>query len=454
MATLSSYNAIQASEDPRVNLSAFLQLHDLKLKGDKSFSPDKPYFMFRPQGGGASRTHQMVNEAYTNSLSSMGVNELAAQQFKNMLSDVSAFRIQEPQASEVGGFTYNDTKRIVDRIMDNPAEYRNSFIDGLPFTYGLSMANANYPMAETPSFDFLGELDFAMPATGTLFSTGEVINMLDIGGTPTDITNGGTTMGQASFGGSQAMVKYHTYGLGLANLETDISGVTGGFAGDAMIQSIYGYALELKKKQMLAGMMRSIYNTLATTEDDGGNNLVPTYTINDIAGIAGTSLQELFGSSTGIGNFISKVIPALNSPANKWLETNQRALDRMVVPISFLSAFQRNVATYGLTGGTQGQVPAAQTLEQALTGIKVSYGSDITPTSSPKDNELRFLLVSDPIGDNRRAEHGFMRVVVALAPTIMAAYNGAGFTNQCLISRFSEPRIMTAKSAIFLTGSK
>lgn len=454
MATLSNYNAIQASEDPRVNLSAFLQLHDLKLKGGKDFSPDKPYFMFRPQGGGASRTHQMVNEAYTNSLSSMGVGELAAKQFKTMLSDVSAFRIQEPQANEVGGFTYNDTKRIVDRFVDNPSEYRNSFIDGLPFTYGLSMANANYPMAETPSFDFLGELDFAMPATGTLFSSGEVINMLDIGGTPTDITNGGTTMGQASFGGSQAMVKYHTYGLGLSNLETDISGVTGGFAGDAMIQSIYGYALELKRKQMLAGMMRSIYNTLATTEDDGGNNLVPTYTINDIAGITGTSLQKLFGSSEGIGSFISKVIPALNSPANKWLETNQRALDRMVVPISFLSAFQRNVATYGLTGGTQGQVPAAQTLEQALTGIKVSYGSDITPTSTPTEEELRFLLVSDPIGDNRRAEHGFMRVVVALAPTIMAAYNGAGFTNQCLISRFSEPRIMTAKSAIFLTGSK
>ena len=454
MATLSNYNAIQASEDPRVNLSAFLQLHDLKLKGDKDFSPDKPYFMFRPQGGGASRTHQMVNEAYTNSLSAMGVNELASKQFKNMLSDVSAFRIQEPQANEVGGFTYNDTKRIVDRIMNNPSEYKNSFIDGLPFTYGLSMANANYPMAETPSFDFLSELDFAMPATGTLFSSGEVINMLDIGGTPTDITNGATTMGQASFGGSQTMVKYHTYGLGLANLETDISGLAGGFAGDAMIQSIYGYALELKKKQMLAGMMRSIYNTLATTEDDGGNNLVPTYTINDIAGITGTSLQELFGSSAGIGKFISKVIPALNSPANKWLETNQRALDRMVVPVSFLSAFQRNVATYDFTGGSTGQVPAAQTLEQALTGIKVSYGSDITPTSSPKDDELRFLLVSDPIGDNRRAEHGFMRVVVALAPTIMAAYNGAGFTNQCLISRFSEPRIMTAKSAIFLTGSK
>lgn len=443
-------NAIQASEDPRVNLCAFLQLENLKRTKPKEFSNSKPYFLLAPNGGSAVRE---VNKAIKNSLDAMGIGESAGEHLRGLMGDLNRFQIRECSAVESGGFTYDNTKRIVDSLMDEKKEFRNSFIEGLPFTYGVSAANYNIAMPIRPSYSFLSNLDFATPASSTLFSSGEVLNLIEIGGTATDITNGATSMGQVSYGGKQVLAPYKTIGVGLSQLETMVRSTSSGFAGDALIQNIYGYALEIKKQELLAGIMRDVYATLESAID-GAEAVVPTRTLAQVANITGTSLSKLFGSSEGVGAFISKVLPALNAPSNPYLETNQRKLSRIVAHTSFEAGFERIVPTFGFTGNTTGQVPAHASLIEALKGVAVTFGGDIVASNNPAEADLRLLLVADPSEQGYvRPEHGFMRVVIALAPTILASYNGAGFTNQALVARFSKPEVMVKKCAMFLKGN-
>lgn len=450
---LHNFNAIQASEDPRVNLSAFLQLEALKQGQKESFSVDKPYFLHKAQGDGG-RTASVVRNSIVSAMDGMGLSKSAQFAVLNSLGDSMQFAVREASATEVGGFTYNDCKRIAERMIESKQGFQNSLVDGLPFTYGVSGLNFNVPMPIKPSYEFLGSLDFASPATSTLFSVGEVLNLLDINGAPTDMTNGATNIGQASFGGSQVIAPYKTLGIGLAQLESSVASSGNGFAGDALIQQIYGYGLEIIKKNLLGAVMREVYAGLDNAMD-GANKLVPTYTINDIAQITGKSLTDLFSSNAGIGDFITKIISAVNAPNNRFLETFQRKLTRIVAHTTFESAFSRTIPTFGFTGGTQGQVPSATSLKEALGDVSVTFGGDICPTNAPAETDLRLLFVADPSDSSMaRPEHGFMRIVVALAPTIIANYSGAGFVNQTLITRFTQPEVMLPKCAFFLKGSK
>lgn len=450
---LHNFNAIQASEDPRVNLSAFLQLEHLKQEGNSGFSVDKPFFLHKTQGDGG-RTANVVRNSIVSAMDKMGISKSAQFVILNSLGDTMQFAVRPSTDTEVGGFSYNDCKRIAERMIESKQGFQNSLVDGLPFTYGVSGLNFNLPMPIKPSYEFLGSLDFAAPATSTLFSVGEVLNLLDINGAPTDMTNGATSIGQASFGGSQVIAPYKTLGIGLAQLESSVSASGNGFAGDALIQQIYGYGLEIIKKNLLGAVMREIYAGLDNAMD-GTTKLVPTYTLNDVAGITGKTLTDLFSTNAGLGDFITKVISAVNAPNNEFLETFQRKLTRIVAHTMFEPAFSRTVPTFGFTGNTQGQVPSAMSLKDALNDVSVTFGGDICPTNTPNEEDLRLLFVADPSDSSMaRAEHGFMRVVVALAPTIIANYSGAGFVNQTLITRFTQPEVMLPKCAFFLKATK
>lgn len=450
---LAGYNVIQASEDTRINESAFLQLHAIKNSMEregKTFDPNKPYYLERATGGSTANAEKEIR----NSLAEYGIVGQNQEKIVTLIGqDVMRFRAKPSDEERLGGFTYNLAKAHHEKIFKNAQEFKNSLIDGVPFTFGINMANLRVPMPEMNTFDFLSALELGTPTGHTLFGASEVLTLLDFGGEPTNITNGATTMGMASYGGEQVAVNYKVLGMSISQLESLVTNTTGGYAGDNLIQQNYGLGLEIAKAKMKTTLMRDFYNGLANAKN-GNTPLVPTYTMSAIDNsFANKSLTDVFSSSGGIGDFITKIIPAVIAPNNPYLETNQAMLSRMVMHTSFKGVWDNNVATFELTGNTQGQTFAGGfSLQTLLKNVKVTFGGDITPMSNPDPLDLRILLVADPFSEWQSPQYGSFFIVVALAPTIMATYGGAGFTNQMLLTKYSLPEVNVAKRAMFLVG--
>lgn len=451
---LSGYQIIQASEDSRINMSAFLQLHEIKNSMEregKTFNPNKPYYLEKVSGSMTSAEREICN-----SLDNFNIVDKGRSNMLELIGrDVMRYKAMPSDEFKLGGFTYNNTKKFFDKTFSSTEAFTNSMLEGVPFTFGINMSNIRMPMPEMNTFDFLSNLELGMPTGNTLFGSAEVLTMLDFGGTPTNITNGATTQGQASWGGGQRIVNYKVLGFGLSQLENMINS-TGGYAGDNLIQQNYGRGLEIAKAKMKTAIMRDFYNSLATLKD-GNKNLVPTYTMKDIDNsFANKTLTQVFSTASGVGDFLTKIIPAVTAPSNNFLETNQAQLSRMVMHTSFKPAWENAIVTLGLSGQTQGQTFAGGlNMQDVLKNVKVTFGGDIVHTPDPSPLDLRMLLVADPSMDGHKSsEYGFCFIVVALAPTIMATYGGAGFTNQMLITKYSLPEVSVAKRAMFLMGEQ
>lgn len=454
MENLNAHNIIQASEDSRVNMSAYLQLEAIKNSMEregKTFDPNKSFYLERATGGSVANAEGEIR----NSLELHNIKDGNQEKMVSLIGrDIMRFKAMPSDENKLGGFTYNNSKAFFDKAMSNPQEFQNSMLTGVPFTFGINMGNIGMPMPEISSYDFLSSLELGMPTGNTLFGASEVLTLLDTAGEPTNITNGSTTLGQASFSGSQKVMNYKVVGFGLSQLDTMISGTAGGYAGDNLIQQSFGRYLEIAKAKVKTHLMRDFYNSLATAKD-GNKFLVPSYTMNDIDNsFANKSLTEVFSSTAGVGEFITKIIPAVLAPSNKFLDTNQAQLSRMVMHTSFKAVWENSLATYALTGQTQGQTFAGGlNLQEALKNVSVTFGGDISPVTQPEPLDLRILLVADPSFDGYKVfDYGFCAVVIALAPTIMATYGGAGFTNQMLVTKYSTPEVKVANRAMFLLG--
>ncbi len=454
MENLNAHNIIQASEDSRVNMSAYLQLEAIKNSMEregKTFDPNKSFYLERATGGSVANAEGEIR----NSLELHNIKDGNQEKMVSLIGrDIMRFKAMPSDENKLGGFTYNNSKAFFDKAMSNPQEFQNSMLTGVPFTFGINMGNIGMPMPEISSYDFLSSLELGMPTGNTLFGASEVLTLLDTAGEPTNITNGSTTLGQASFSGSQKVMNYKVVGFGLSQLDTMISGTAGGYAGDNLIQQSFGRYLEIAKAKVKTHLMRDFYNSLATAKD-GNKFLVPSYTMNDIDNsFANKSLTEVFSSTAGVGEFITKIIPAVLAPSNKFLDTNQAQLSRMVMHTSFKAVWENSLATYALTGQTQGQTFAGGlNLQEALKNVNVTFGGDISPVTQPEPLDLRILLVADPSFDGYKVfDYGFCAVVIALAPTIMATYGGAGFTNQMLVTKYSTPEVKVANRAMFLLG--
>lgn len=453
---IAGHNIIQASEDARINESAFLQLHAIKNameREGKTFNPNKPYYLERATGGSMANAEKEIR----NSLSEFGITGDGQENMISLIGrDIMRFKAKPSDEYRLGGFSYNQCKAMHDKMFASKEAFRNSLLDGVPFTFGINMTNLDLPMPEVSTYDFLSNLELGVPTGNTLFGASEVLTMLDFGGEPTNITNGATTTGSATYGGEQVAVNYKVLGLNISQFETLVSGTGNGYAGDNLIQQNYGRALDIAKAKMKTALMRDFYYHLSNAKD-GADFLVPTYTLDDIDNsFANKTLTDVFRSSAGVGNFITKIIPAVNAPSNSYLETNQVQLSRMVMHTSFKSVWDNAVATLELTGGTQGQTFAGGlSMQTLLKNVSVTFGGDISPVTEPKPEDLRILFVADPsFNEFKSLEFGFCFVVVAIAPTIMATYGGAGFTNQMLITKYSLPQVRKAKRAMFLAGNK
>lgn len=450
---LTGHNIIQASEDARINESAFLQLHAIKNameREGKTFDPNKPYYLERVMGGSTANAEKEIR----NSLNDFGITERGEENIVNIIGrDIMRFRAKPSDEEKLGGFTYNNTKAMHEKMFESKEAFRNSLLDGIPFTFGINMANLRVPMPEITTYDFLSRLELGTPTGNTLFGASEVLTLLNFEGEPTNITNGATTLGQAAYGGEQRAVNYKVIGMSIAEIESLVSGTTGGYAGDNLIQQNYGLGLEIAKAKMKTALMRDFYYHLSQAKD-GNTFLVPTYTMKDIdASFANKTLTNVFSSTGGIGDFITKIIPAVVAPGNDFLETNQAMLSRIVMHTSFKAVWDNNVATLNLTGNTQGQTFAGgMNLQTLLNNVNVTFGGDISAVTNPDPLDLRMLFVADPFSQYQAPQYGFCFVVVALAPTIMATYGGAGFTNQMLLTKYSLPEVNVAKRAMFLVG--
>ena len=454
MENLNAHNIIQASEDSRVNMSAYLQLEAIKNSMEregKTFDPNKSFYLERATGGSVANAEGEIR----NSLELHNIKDGNQEKMVSLIGrDIMRFKAMPSDENKLGGFTYNNSKAFFDKAMSNPQEFQNSMLTGVPFTFGINMGNIGMPMPEISSYDFLSSLELGMPTGNTLFGASEVLTLLDTAGEPTNITNGSTTLGQASFSGSQKVMNYKVVGFGLSQLDTMISGTAGGYAGDNLIQQSFGRYLEIAKAKVKTHLMRDFYNSLATAKD-GNKFLVPSYTMNDIDNsFANKSLTEVFSTTAGVGEFITKIIPAVLAPSNSFLDTNQAQLSRMVMHTSFKAVWENSLATYAMTGQTQGQTFAGGlNLQEALKNVSVTFGGDISPVTQPEPLDLRILLVADPSFDGYKVfDYGFCAVVIALAPTIMATYGGAGFTNQMLVTKYSTPEVKVANRAMFLLG--
>lgn len=454
MSMLNNMNVIQASEDARINESAFLQLHALKKEMGSKFDVNKPYYLMKHGAGSTSNAEKEVR----NALASLGVNERGADALVNKIgSEILRFKVYEADEDRVGGFSYAECEKIHNSMFKNSQEFKNALISGVPFTFGINTANIKIPQPEVTSFDFLSGYELGVPTGNTLFGAAEVLSAIDFKGTPTDISNGSTTLGAAAWGGQQTVAEYRTIGMSISELQSFIGGSVGGYAGDNLIQSVYGKGLEVAKRKMQTTIMRDFYKGLEKAVDESGNYLVPTYQLSDISSdITNNSLTNLFSTSAGLGDFITKIVQAVNAPRNKFLETNQRMLSRIVAHTSFAPAFNRNIPTLGLSGNTTGQTTAGGlSLKDALQGVSLYYGGDVCGSESPDEEDLRMLFVADPSIDGYKSdEYGWAWIVIALAPTIMATYSGAGFQNQMFLTKYSLPKVVLPNCAFFLQSSK
>lgn len=450
---LAGYNVIQASEDARINESAFLQLHSIKNSMEregKTFDPNKPYYLERVMGGSTANAEKEIR----NSLEDFGIVERGQDNIVNILGrDIMRFKAKPSDEEKLGGFTYNTTKAMHEKMFESKEAFRNSLLDGVPFTFGINMANLRVPMPEISTYDFLSRLELGTPTGNTLFGASEVLTQLSFDGEPTNITNGATTLGHASYGGEQLAVNYKVIGMSIAEMESITLSNGTGYAGDNLIQQNYGLGLEIAKAKMKNALMRDFYHHLSQAKE-GNNFLVPTYTMKDIDNsFANKSLTDVFSTTGGVGEFITKIIPAVVAPNNKFLETNQAKLSRIVMHTSFKAVWDNNIATLNLTGQTNGQTFAGGlNLQSLLNNVNVTFGGDISAVTNPDPLDLRMLFVADPFAEYQAPQYGFCFVVVALAPTIMATYGGAGFTNQMLLSKYSLPEVNVAKRAMFLVG--
>lgn len=443
--TLSLYPVIQASKDARVNLSAFLQLDEIKNSEGDKFDINQPYYLDRVCGG--SNLNGAV--AIKNSLERAGLDNYNAQAIVNRIGDLDRFVVTKADEARLGGFTWANTKPIFDKLMNakSAQEVRNSLIEGLPFTFGIS-TSIRAQMPEKSTFDFLNDNDLETPSGSTLFSSSEIITMLGFNGQPTDITNGATTIGNSSIVGSNDTLMYRVFGMNMVEMESNIQS-NGNFAITNLIQAYYGKALVLAEAIMKTSIMRNYYKALSEAKWADGTPCVPTYELKDLVNGITYSLKDVASSSEKMGEFLTKIIPAVLAPQNKFLETNQRSLSRIVAHTSMEGAFRKVIPTLSFNAGT-GQAYAGNGIdfETMAKDKKLAFGGDIIPNL---EADLRMLMIADPTDPSMDiTDHNWSYMSIALAPTIMATYQGVGLANQIMVSKFSDPKVVFPKSAMFL----
>lgn len=150
-----------------------------------------------------------------------------------------------------------------------------------------------------------------------------------------------------------------------------------------------------------------------------------------------------------MGKFITQILPQVLAPANKFLETNQRSLSRIIAHTSMEGAFRDVIPTLEMTNGTGSTYGGRGIgLGEMLKDRRLAFGGDIIPTP---DSDLRMLLIADPTDPAMNiSDYNWSYMAIALAPTIMATYQGVGLANQIMVSKFSDPKVVFPKSAMFL----
>lgn len=445
--TLNNYDVIQASKDAIVNLSAYAQMLNYErqngeLKGNETF------YLQRTMGNSLDNAIPDIKEG----LKFNGFNDHEIDGYISLLGNIPMFKLYRASASKMGGFTKNEVEKYVtEKVFSkkNEAEFKNALVEGLPFTFGINMNNVRMQQAEKSTYDFLMEGYLGVPTGATLFGSSEILNFLEFNGSPEDITNGATSIPTTSVRGSQELAPYKVIALRIPELTNEIA--TGvGYAGDNLIKSVFGQALQIAENKMKTTVMRNFYGALSNLKDNTGNPVVPTKTLSDIDNaLNATSIKQLFSSSAGIGTFMTKVLPKLWAPDNGLLDANQNVLQKIVAPTSLYASYHNTIATLGFTGQTTGQVPANGNLDRMMTNLKWYFGGDILPDPTSKD--VRLLLVSDPIfPEYKSPEYSAIWVSMALAPTVMAVSNSIGVTDQVFVSKFSDPVVTSPNRLLFL----
>lgn len=447
---ISNFDVIQASKDSLVNLSAFAQIMDYKKKNPNT--PDTKNFYLQRTTGNAN-TNAIAE--IRNGLEYIGTKSENIDPIINMLGTIPAFKLYPANPDKLGSFNEADTTKSVTKIFNAASEgtqaVMNSLVEGVPFTFGINLQNTRLSQPEKSSFDFLTDGYLGVPTGATLFGSAEILNLIDFKGQPTDITNGATDIATTAVRGSQELVQYKIFGIQIPELTNEISPTGNGYAGDNLIKSVFANSLQITEAKMKTAIMRSFYSDLTNLKGADGKPLIPSYTLNDIdTAFNGKKLKDLFSTSAGVGEFLTKILPRLWSPGNKFLDANQNILKRIVAPTSLTGAIEQTIATLGFQGQTTGQVPTNDNLANMLRNIKFYYGGDILPEIDSSD--IRILCVADPkFSEFDRQEYSSLWVSMALAPTIMATSTHIGFTNQVFVSKFSEPYVPFAKRLMFLS---
>lgn len=452
---LQALNVVIGSSDTKFNECAYYQLEQIKKQQGSKFNPNKSYYLARATGGSGAN----AQEAIYNSVKEMVCknekpdtqeNEMIKTVMNSIGEDVMRFQIKEADSVYLGGFTYNNTKKIHDKVFENAESFQNSFNGGVPFTFGANMTNLRVQMPMATSFDLLGNYDLGSPTGNSLFGASEVLTTLSYDGSVSNITNGATTLGQSSYKGEQHILNYKVAGIGITEPTAIISGFNTGYAGDNILMSNLARAIKIAEAKIKVQIMRDFYNTLAADTEN-----VKTIKMSDIDSSLNTTLTKLLSTASGAGEFATKVIRGLIAPSNSYLETNQRSLSRAVIHTS-MNAVWKSFLTYALSGGTTGQTWAGDLrLDSTMKNLKTFYGGDIVDVDAPSDIDLRMLFIADPdIEGMKDSEYGSLMTVIALAPTIMATYGGIGFTNQVMVSKYSLPKVLIPKGAVFVVGEK
>ena len=456
MNNLNNYDTIQASEDPRVLLYAHLIATEHKNR-NSGFTDTKPFYLSKYKGGavhnGKEKVRNSLKELTHNTISEARIDKI----LKFLGDEIMRFDIKESDYNHLGGFNIADSSRVFNSMIEAGNDTRkvaNSLTASMPFTFGINTSNTAIQQYEKSTFDFLSEYELGVPTGSTLFNAGEILNIIEFGGDVTNITNGATTLGSASYNGEHTIAEYKTIGIAISDLISMIANSGSGFAGDNLIQSVFPQAMQTAKAKVLTTIMRDYYAGIAD-QSKGAGNFVPTYQLTDFdGGFASTSLTDVFSKSSKLGEFLTKVIPALTAPNNKFLETNQAMLSRIVMPTSFAGAWDRTPATYAFTGNTTGQASASGiTLKDALPSVKAFFGGDINKTTYNASD--RILCVADPnFAEFQSQLFGrFSWMVLALSPTLMANSTNLGFQDQALVARYTLPKVLLPKRACFITGS-
>lgn len=451
--SLNNYNVIQASRDSMVNISAFAQILDYYAKNPNA-DKGKSFYLERTQGASFDNANEAIRNGFEIICGKSNETKQYIDRMIDMLGGITKFKLYPASPARLGGFTKNETEKFVtEKILKNDTAkaYLNSLVEGVPFTFGINLNNTRISQPEKSSFDFLTSGYLGVPTGATLFGSSEILNLIEFNGHPTDITNGATDIPTTSVRGTQELVPYNVIGIQIPELTNVIDNTGRGFAGDNLLKSLYGNALEVTEAKMKTTLMRIIYKRLSELKGPDGKPLVPTYTLNDIdTTFNNKKLKDLFASSAGLGEFLTKVLPALWAPSNKFLDANQNILKRIVAPTSASGAVANTTATLGFTGQTQGQVPVRDNLYNMMNDLEWYFGGDILPETDSAD--FRMLFVADPkFSEFDSAQYSALWVSMALAPTIMATSAHIGFTNQVFVSKFSDPMVTYAKRLMFLS---